>query len=380
MSERVGLFGGTFDPIHVAHLAVATAARHQLGLDRVLLMVANVPWQKAQERHVSPVEARFAMTAAAVAGRTGLEASRMEIDRGGDSYTADTLAVLQAPGREVFLIIGSDLVDDLTTWKRWEELPPLCTLAIAHRPGEDERAELAPGWRIRRLEIPALHLSSTELRTMAEMGRPLDFLVPDEVIAVAVEHGLYGGGIVSEETKTTSPAETTEPAAKATKAAKKAATKAMAPTVGGPGLTSSQTPLQIAREEVIELARVAAVAADDKKADRTVILDVGDIVSITECLIITSAPNTRLVVTIADEVEAQVRAAGGGSPIAVEGIEDGNWVLLDYGGFVVHVFLTETRDYYELERLWGEAPRISWTPRPPADVRGAQINVIDSSS
>jgi ribosome-associated protein len=146
--------------------------------------------------------------------------------------------------------------------------------------------------------------------------------------------------------------------------------KAMSATVGGPGLSSSQTPLQIAREEVIELARVAAIAADDKKADRTVILDVGDIVSITECLIITSAPNTRLVITIADEVEAQVKAAGGGSPIAVEGIEDGNWVLLDYGGFVVHVFLTETREYYELERLWGEAPKITWTPRPQASLPG----------
>jgi nicotinate-nucleotide adenylyltransferase len=136
ITERIGLFGGTFDPIHVAHLAVATAARHQLGLDRVLLMVANVPWQKALERHVSSAEARFEMVAAAVDGRPGLEASRMEIDRGGDSFTADTLSELQQPGREVFLIIGSDLVDDLTTWKRWEELPPLCTLAIAHRPGE----------------------------------------------------------------------------------------------------------------------------------------------------------------------------------------------------------------------------------------------------
>jgi nicotinate-nucleotide adenylyltransferase len=190
--ERIGLFGGTFDPIHVAHLAVATAARDQLGLDRVLLMVANVPWQKAQERQVSSAEARFDMTAAAVAGRPGLEASRMEIDRGGDSYTADTLEALQAPGREVFLIIGSDLVDDLTTWKRWEELPPLCTLAIAHRPGEDERAELAPGWRIAHLQIPALHLSSTELRMMAAAGRPLDFLVPDQVIDVAQRYGLYG--------------------------------------------------------------------------------------------------------------------------------------------------------------------------------------------
>lgn len=191
--ERVGVFGGTFDPIHVAHLAVAVAARHQLGLDRVLLMVANVPWQKARARRVSAADARFEMVAAAIAGRPGLEASRMEIDRGGESYTADTLAELHRPGRELFLVIGSDLVDDLTTWKRWAELPPLCTLAIAHRPGEDDREAVAPGWRTAHLRIPALHLSSTELRTMAAEGLPLDFLVPDPVIEVIHRRRLYRG-------------------------------------------------------------------------------------------------------------------------------------------------------------------------------------------
>jgi nicotinate-nucleotide adenylyltransferase len=190
--ERIGLFGGTFDPIHVAHLAVAVAARHQLGLDRVLLMVANVPWQKARDRRISSAEARFEMVAAAVAGRPGLEASRIEIDRGGESYTADTLGALQAPGREVVLVIGSDLVDDLTTWRRWEELPPLCTLAIAQRPGEADHDAPAPGWRTVHLRIPALHLSSTELRTMAAEGRPLDFLVPDPAIEVIARRRLYG--------------------------------------------------------------------------------------------------------------------------------------------------------------------------------------------
>ena len=101
--ERVGILGGTFDPIHVAHLAVAVQARHQLSLDRVLFMVANVPWQKAAVRNVSSAEDRLAMVGAAVAGHEGLEASRIEIDRGGDSYTADTLGDLQAPGRELFL-------------------------------------------------------------------------------------------------------------------------------------------------------------------------------------------------------------------------------------------------------------------------------------
>jgi nicotinate-nucleotide adenylyltransferase len=189
--ERIGLLGGTFDPIHVAHLAVAIAAKHQLGLDRVLLMVANVPWQKAQQRHVSDAAARMAMVEAACAGYPGLEPSDLEISRGGNSYTADTLEQLVAPNREIFLIIGSDLVDDLTTWKRWEEIPPLCTLAVAHRPGEAERGELAPGWRSVTIRVPALEISSTELREMASEGRPIDFLVPANVIDVIVSKNLY---------------------------------------------------------------------------------------------------------------------------------------------------------------------------------------------
>ena len=196
--ERVGVFGGTFDPIHVAHLAVAVQARHQLALDRVLFIVANVPWQKAQLRQVSSAEDRFAMVGAAVHGMVGLEPSRVEIDRGGESYTADTLAALAAPHRELFLIIGSDLVDDLTSWKRWEEIPPLCTLAVCHRPGEDERGELAPGWRSVAVRSPALEISSTELRSMGREGRPLDFLVPSSVLSVVRERGLYLPPLVDE--------------------------------------------------------------------------------------------------------------------------------------------------------------------------------------
>ena len=189
--ERVGVYGGTFDPIHVAHLAVAVQAKHQLRLDRVLFVVANVPWQKAQLRHVSNAEDRFAMVEGAVAGHAGLEASRIEIDRGGESYTADTLAVLASATRELFLIIGSDLVDDLTTWKRWSEIPPLCTLAVCHRPGEAETGELEPGWRSVAVRSPALEISSTELRSMGREGRPLDFLVPSPVLSIVRERGLY---------------------------------------------------------------------------------------------------------------------------------------------------------------------------------------------
>jgi nicotinate-nucleotide adenylyltransferase len=190
---RIGVFVGTFDPIHHAHLAVGIAAQHQLKLDCVLFVVANVPWQKAQLRHISSAVDRLEMTRLAVAGHLGLVASDIEISRGGESYTADSLTQLrqQYADVELFLIVGSDLVDDLTSWKRWKEIPALCTLAVAYRPGEASKAELSPGWEAVEVRLPALELSSTELRDMVADGRPIDFLVPDQVINYITTNGLY---------------------------------------------------------------------------------------------------------------------------------------------------------------------------------------------
>ncbi len=113
-------------------------------------------------------------------------------------------------------------------------------------------------------------------------------------------------------------------------------------------------------DDVRELARVAARAAADKKGEETVILEVGSVLAITDAFVITSASNERLVRTIAEEVEAQIKASGGPAPIRIEGLNDAKWVLLDYGDIVVHVFLEETRRYYDLERLWADAPVIEW--------------------
>jgi ribosome-associated protein len=107
-------------------------------------------------------------------------------------------------------------------------------------------------------------------------------------------------------------------------------------------------------------AVVAATAASAKKAEDTVVLDVGDIIAITEVFVITSGNNVRQVRTIVDEVEKAVKEQSGTSPRSVEGLEDSSWVLMDYGDLVVHVFLAPTREYYDLERLWSDAPRIPW--------------------
>ena len=113
-------------------------------------------------------------------------------------------------------------------------------------------------------------------------------------------------------------------------------------------------------EALADLVTVAAVAADAKQGQDTVVLAVGDVLAITDYFVITSAANTRAVRTIAEEVEARVAEAGSLRPTAIEGLDDLRWVLMDFSGFVVHVFLDETRRYYDLERLWADVPRVDW--------------------
>jgi len=118
--------------------------------------------------------------------------------------------------------------------------------------------------------------------------------------------------------------------------------------------------LTLTPSDDFDLCRVAAAAAADKKADRPVILDVGRLLGIVDAFVICSAGNDRLVRTIADEVELRVKQDGGPSPLRVEGKDEATWILLDYGDFLVHVFLDEWRAYYDLERLWKDAPRVEW--------------------
>lgn len=189
--KRLGVLGGTFDPPHVGHLVTAVNVLHELHLDRVLLVVANDPWQKA-DLVVSPASDRLAMVEAAVDGVAGLEASSIEIDRGGPSYTADTLAQLQAqePDAEIFLIMGSDAAHLLDTWERVEEVRERATLVVVNRPGASP-TRVPMGWDVLQVEVPRLEVSSTDLRARAVDGRPLRWLVTEPVIHVIHQRRLY---------------------------------------------------------------------------------------------------------------------------------------------------------------------------------------------
>lgn len=118
--------------------------------------------------------------------------------------------------------------------------------------------------------------------------------------------------------------------------------------------------MKTTQDQVREWARTAARAASAKGGDETVIIEVGAVLAITDAFVISSGRNTRQVRTIAEEVEARLKAEGGISPLRVEGLGDSQWVLLDYGDLVIHVFLDETREFYDLERLWSDAPRVAW--------------------
>jgi nicotinate-nucleotide adenylyltransferase len=190
---RIGVFGGTFDPIHVGHLVTAVNVRHEVRLDRVLLVVANQPWQKAG-RAITPAAHRLAMVEAAVGDVQGIEASAVEIERGGTSYTADTLASLHERERdaELFVILGSDAAAGLPTWERAEEVRRLATLVVVTRPGTEGEGPPV-GWECVRVEVPRLEVSSTDLRARFSDGRPLDYLITDPVISVIRRLGLYAG-------------------------------------------------------------------------------------------------------------------------------------------------------------------------------------------
>lgn len=190
--RRIGVLGGTFDPIHVGHLVVGVDARHALDLDVVLYVVANEPWQKVGTRPITPAADRLAVVAAAVAGVAGLEPCDLELRRGGPSYTADTLAELgdAEPGAALFLVVGADVAAALGSWERVEEVRRAAELVVVDRPGPPAPLDL-DGWRTHRLAVPALDVSSTDLRARVREGRPLDFLVPAPAIRCIRERGLY---------------------------------------------------------------------------------------------------------------------------------------------------------------------------------------------
>jgi nicotinate-nucleotide adenylyltransferase len=221
--ERIGLFGGTFDPPHLGHVAALRAVSTSLSLDRLLLVVANDPWQKSSSRVVTPAEDRYALAQALAEGIPGVEASRMEIDRGGPSYTVTTVEALRAeavasgrPVPQIYLVIGADLLAELGTWERADDLRTMVTLAVVSRPptptstptstpttastspttststsGTGRPRKAPPGWRVEWVDGPLVDVSSSAVRDVLERGGPVDELVPAAVMHCIRRRNLY---------------------------------------------------------------------------------------------------------------------------------------------------------------------------------------------
>jgi nicotinate-nucleotide adenylyltransferase len=196
MSRRIGVMGGTFDPIHHGHLVAAEEARWQFDLDRVVFVPTGRPWQKPVG--VTPAEDRYRMTVLATASNPAFTVSRLEVDHQGPTYTVDTLRRLRAAqpaGTRLFFITGADAVLQILTWKEPDQVLALAELIAATRPGFDLDRLIGqvPGaaGRVHRMEIPALAISSSDLRTRVARGAPIQYLVPDEVARYIHDHALY---------------------------------------------------------------------------------------------------------------------------------------------------------------------------------------------
>jgi nicotinate-nucleotide adenylyltransferase len=201
---RLGLFGGSFDPVHYGHLLLAESAREQLALDEVWFVPVSVsPFKQGREQ--APAKARLEMLELALAGSQTLKASSIEIDRGGVSYTVDTLEaiVAQQPQAALFLLMGADSLRDLAQWRSPQRICELAIPAVVRRAGspEPDFAPLAPivsaerldGIRAAQVEMPLIELSSTDLRQRAAAGRGLRYRTPRAVEEYVLTHGLYRG-------------------------------------------------------------------------------------------------------------------------------------------------------------------------------------------
>ncbi|WP_256372164.1 nicotinate-nucleotide adenylyltransferase [Aeromicrobium sp. A1-2] len=193
--RRIGVMGGTFDPIHHGHLVAASEVQSWFDLDEVIFVPTGEPWQKA-DRDVSPAEHRYLMTVIATAANPRFEVSRVDIDRDGPTFTIDTLRDLSAshPDADLYFITGADAMAALLTWQNHEELFTLAHFVGCTRPGHelnDTTLEGLPRDRITLVEIPALAISSTDCRVRVGRGEPVWYLVPDGVVQYIAKHELY---------------------------------------------------------------------------------------------------------------------------------------------------------------------------------------------
>jgi nicotinate-nucleotide adenylyltransferase len=363
----LGILGGTFDPFHLGHLALARTARDRLGLERVLVMPAADPPHKPG-RPITPAAIRAGMILAAIAGEPRLELSRLELDRSGPSYTVDTVADLaereRDAGREpdITVILSSESFAGLPTWREPERLLDLARIAVLPRAGHpapdgDWIAARFPGReaRIGVVEGPDVDVSASTIRGRIAAGQSIDALVPPAVAEVIAADRLYRHPVPEED-----PANVTDSAPEVGRTTDEPSrTTATAPrpdglpsrdaataTAASAAPADERPPLDVARR-IVELA-------EDKKAADIVLLDLTGLTTLADAFVICSGGSERQLDAIAEGIIEGMRAEKT-RPIGREGTAASHWVLVDFGSVVVHIFTPPERDYYSLEKHWAEA-------------------------
>jgi nicotinate-nucleotide adenylyltransferase len=191
-ARRIGIMGGTFDPVHHGHLVAASEVQASFDLDEVIFVPTGQPWQKIN-RNVSAAEDRYLMTVIATASNPRFSVSRADIDRGGTTYTIDTLRDLRAglPDAELFFITGADALEQILSWRQAEELFALAHFVGVTRPGYHLDDEHLPTGSVSLIEVPAMAISSTACRERVASGLPVWYLVPDGVVQYISKTDLY---------------------------------------------------------------------------------------------------------------------------------------------------------------------------------------------
>lgn len=322
---KIGLFGGTFDPPHRGHAAICRAAMTQLRLDRLEVVPCNLPPHRPPA--LAPAEHRLEMMRLATRAIEGVVVSPRELRREGPSYTLTTLRELvgEFPGAELFLILGGDSYDDLPHWYEAEKIQELAHLAVIARPGSEGLARLRDGDRERlvpqgghpppgtksviRVEMPPCPWSASQLRQQLGEGQdPPPGSVDPLVLEYIHQHGLYG-----------------------------------------PRQTSSKgAPMTDSTEHTLEVITEILSA---RKAENLITLDLRGRCSFCDYFVICHGLSERQVKSLADELQHAVRKQLG-RRAKVEGYARAEWILMDYGDVIVHIFSESARDFFRLESLW----------------------------
>jgi nicotinate-nucleotide adenylyltransferase len=371
--RAIGILGGTFDPIHTGHLAVAREALTVLDLERVLFVPNARPPHK-RDQIVTSVSHREAMVSLAIADEPAFALSRIELERKGPSYAVETVTELAALSRtegrpEPWFILSAEALAELPSWREPLRILDACRVAVAPRAGSEHVdaawvAERFPEHveRFTFLPGPDLPIASTTIRERVAAGLPIGGLVPGAVKRYIIETGLYRDPMEHEVMTDASSVAAERGVMTDAGSMAGAADPRKARRPGLPARRSAAVPETLppavepgpVDEAILALSHRVVELASDKKASDIVLLDVRGQTTMTDYFVICSGASDRQLGAIADGI-IEGLGTDGVRPLSREGEPSSHWVLLDFGGVIVHVMSVPERDFYQLERLWSRA-------------------------